>query len=68
MKRVDRIKLGHVDQIYPHGAIALDPNWLFHERMRNRVNRVNFVFFVKVRIEGIHHHQQLLPLLILGCS
>src|SRR5918994_2547879 len=63
---VDRVELGDIDQIDAHRPRAVDLDRVLHIVKGDAVDRVDLVAGVEGGVEGVHHHDELLPLLGLG--
>ena len=63
---VDQVELGHIDQVDAHRPRAVDRDRVLHIMEGDRVDRVDLVGGVEGGVEGVHHHDELLPLLRLG--
>ena len=61
VERVDRVELGHVDQVDAHRPRLVDADRLLRVGMGDGVDGVDLVLAVEVGVEGVHHHDQLLP-------
>jgi hypothetical protein len=59
VKRVDRVELHHVHEVDPNELCATNAHGRVHEMERNRVDRVDLVVLVEVRVERVLHHQEL---------
>ena len=62
VERVDLVELEHVHEVDPHQLVLPDPHRLVHVREADRVDRVDLVGEVEVRVEAVHHHHQLVGL------
>src|SRR5215207_1496600 len=60
---VDRVELGDIDQVDAHRTAAVDLDRMLHIVEGDRVDRVDLIAGIKGGVEGVHHHDQLLPLL-----
>src|SRR5215212_4067665 len=63
---VDQVELGDIDEVDAYRPRTVDLNRVLHIMEGDRVDRVDLVAGVKGGIEGVHHHDELLPLLRLG--
>lgn len=63
---VDRVELGDVDEVDPHRPGPLDRDGLLRIGVRHGVDGVDLVLVVEIGVEGVHHHDQLLPPGVLG--
>ena len=59
MERVDRIELGHVDQVDPHQLADPEPDRVAHVVEGDGVDGVHLVLAVEVGVEPVHGHHQL---------
>jgi hypothetical protein len=65
VERVDRVEFRDVDKIYADRFVARDRDRVFRIVMTHGIDGINLVLVVEIRIEGVHHHHQFLPLLVL---
>src|SRR5215213_4592330 len=63
---VDQVELGDIDQVDAHRPRAVDGDGVLHIMEGHRVDRVDLVAGVEGGVKGVHHHDELLPLLRLG--
>lgn len=56
---VDRIELDDVDEVDANEVTALHADRPVHEMERHRVDGVDLIVFVEVRIERVLHHHEL---------
>src|SRR5215207_6081335 len=63
---VDRVELGDIDQVDAHRPAAVDLDRVLHVMEGDAIDRVDLIAGVKGGVEGVHHHDELLPLLRLG--
>src|SRR5215207_250327 len=66
VKGVDQVELGDIDEVNPYRPRAIDLDRVLHIMEGDRVDRVDLVAGIEGGIEGVHHHDELLPLLRLG--
>jgi hypothetical protein len=59
VERVDQVVLEHVDDVDPHELPARDRDRRAHVGERDRVDGVELVRPVEVRVEPVHHHHEL---------
>ena len=62
---IDRIELGDIDEVDSYRAGLLDSDRLLEICEWDRVDGVEFVFVVKIRVECVHYHDHFLPARIL---
>src|SRR5215207_8828023 len=60
---VDQVELGDIDQVDADWPRAVDLDRVLHIVEGDAIDRVDLVAGVKGSVEGIHHHDQLLPIL-----
>ncbi len=63
VERVDQVVLEHVDEVDPHELVALHGDRLVHVGEADRVDGVDLVGAVEVRVEPVHDHHHLVRLL-----
>src|SRR5215212_3269874 len=61
MEGVDQVELGDIDQVDAHRPRAVDLDGVLHIMEGHRVDRVDLVSRVEGGVEGVHHHDELLP-------
>ena len=66
VQRIDRIELGRVDEVDPDRPRALDQDRLLPISEGDRVDGIEFVLFVEIGVEPVHHHDEFLPARMLG--
>src|SRR5688572_26512888 len=59
VERVQQIELGHIHHVRPYQLSLADPNRVLLVVKGHRIDGVDLILLIEVRIEPIHHHHQL---------